>query len=64
MVTKLHGKGPAQIKVPMVKAFLKYNSGARSFKDIATKGFTVQSDAVTLKLMARKARMKSGRGAL
>ena len=47
----------------MVKEFLKYNSGARSFKPIATKSFTVQSDAVTLKLMSRKARV-TGRGGL
>ena len=63
-VNKLHGKGPAQVKVSMVKDFLKYSSGARSFKEIATKGFTVQSDAVTLKLMSRKARVKGGRGVL
>jgi hypothetical protein len=62
-VTKLHGNGPAQVKVQMVKEFLKYNSGARSFKPIATKSFTVQSDAVTLKLMSRKARV-TGRGGL
>merc|ERR1711990_268856 len=60
-VEKLTGVGPSRLRPAMVKQYLKYNSGSRSFVPIATKGFTVQSDAVVLKLAARSG-SGSGRG--
>ena len=60
-VEKLVGVGPSRLRPAMVKQYLKYSTGSRSFVPIATKGFTVQSDAVILKLAARSS-MNSGAG--
>ena len=48
-VEKLVGVGLSRLRPAMVKQYLKYSTGSRSFVPIVTKGFTVQSDAVILK---------------
>ena len=47
-VNKVFGKGPNHLTDDMVSQFYRYNSGRKEFAPVATRSFTVRTDAVAL----------------
>ena len=47
-VERIYGKGPPELKDAMVQQFYRYNSGRKEFSAVATRSFTVRTDAVAL----------------
>lgn len=45
---KLHGKGPSQLTTDMVRQLYRYNSSRKEFIAVATKCFTIRTDAASL----------------
>mmetsp|Transcript_7810 Transcript_7810/g.12496 ORF Transcript_7810/g.12496 Transcript_7810/m.12496 type:complete len:115 (+) Transcript_7810:1505-1849(+) len=47
-VMRMYGNGPTSIDESMVELFFKYDSGAKEFKPLPSKKFSVTTDAIAL----------------